>query len=42
MYGPSDGKEVKDVFRCPSARGGVGKVDKRPLATLDLGARQQI
>ena len=39
--GPSDGKEVKDVFGRPGTRVGVGSARKRPLAAHGVGARQQ-
>ena len=35
--GPSDGKEVKDVFGRPGARVGVGSVCLRPLADHGVG-----
>ena len=35
--GPSDGKEVKDVFGRPGAGVGVGLARQRPLATHGVG-----
>ena len=40
--GPSDGKEVKDVFGRPGARVEVGSARLRPLAAHGVGARQQV
>ena len=37
MCGPSDGKEVKDVFGRPGARVGVGSAGNRPLAFHGVG-----
>ena len=40
--GPSDGKEVKDVFGRPGARVDIGSARKRSLAAHGVGARQQV
>ena len=39
--GPSNRKEVKNVFGRPGTRVGVGSAFKRPLAAHGVGARQQ-
>ena len=38
MCGPSDGKEVKDVFGRPGAHVGVGSAHIRPLAAHGVGS----